>query len=1331
MRDSVLNAHLNPDSCLRFVPPQLDRVDEDSLPPNWLDQLATNCALLKNSSSPQWFLERFRSHIKEQGNELEQGLKLIYQRWIKISPQQESENQGMAFILHQGAAECAPGFHNRVNIIIGGFYLPQHMDGFLMQLRQSIILTATTQATDEVHANNTFTIVANNLGYGIPIINRIDKYRGSLSNSDISEKIHAAFKENYTLPWILRQLGESIYGFVSTQYEYKGVQEEYLGDTLTPFIDFFKKMLPGIDLYLLFVKRGPAPIDEDELDLRPVIDLNWLYIYQQLYRSLLLNKYFNLSVEEANAISYYLEMPQENKEIQLRSAESLISDDNDFLNLLSFFRYASVPRQVDFIKNNLIHRIFAKKHSSATIESIFSTIAKLPTAYQLDILQQKYSKGKTALELALEINSEVTIDIVSCINKLPNSDIRAQLKKSLQEYAMKINIGDFLRVIEKKQSEFKLMHLAIQELEPLKKAAYLVGVTHLNENALVLAAYYNPDAVGPVLELMGNMPVEIKALILKTACTIGINALIGALNNRHPQSAEFILAEIKKMSPDVKAAVLMQATARRGNNALILALYTKSPSLPTLLDLIGGLTSEQRDVIFRQNTTNEQDTVLTMALKYSPEFIAPLLTAVKDLSMKKSFKTRLMQVDEKGNTPLMAAIRTLPSNRKLISSHLLALNELEPEERIKALTCVNKLNENALVLAAYYNPDAVGPVLEHMENMPAEIKASILTTACTIGVNALIGALNNRHPQSAGFILAEIKKMSPDVKAAVLMQATDRGNNALTSALNTKNPSLPTILAEIKELSPDVQATILMQATSNGNNALIIALNTKSPSLPTLLDLIGGLTSEQRDVIFRQNTTNEQDTVLTMALKYSPEFIAPILTAVKDLSMKESFKTRLMQVDEEGNTPLMAAIRTLTSNSQLISSHLLALNELEPKERITALTCENKLNENALVLAAYYNPDAVGPVLEHMDKETKALVLTKAYTNGYNVLTCALAKNNLTSVESILAEIKELSLDKKEAILMQATRYGENALMWALYNQSTSVPAILGLINELPPEKIAMILGQNTACGKYTVLITALKCNSAYIAPILSAMEAKAPPKMIEDQLPPKMIEDQLKDSLLIAHQHNCHLIAPIFEHISKLAIETQITLYEAGSMLIKNLSARMIAKKHNLILSEEQKKAFSISEIIIQLVALKKKIEKFQNTGLAYNVASELYKSLLKSLKNYKGELGPEDNLDSNAPRYVGGGKINSQQALELLKNECKEAIANAKPILSCHRGYKNIVANLLLVVGTLGLFGIALLIRKAVTPAKNGHGFFCSIAETDSEKHLNVLSNSIDACK
>ena len=196
---------LNPDKLYAQQPLRLEVDASIVVPLDWFIELGERaaCSLAMDSQTKAAWIQRLNYHVGASATyqfkvPLLDSLKVIYVKLI--SPQPSSDQKAAwALKLAEGAAECTPGFHDRCNELVVSFTMPRNLDEALQVHREWIVVQARAKATDEVHANNRFTIVARNLGYGVRPLNEGDAYVGALTNQVIGETLTAAFAAHYTL----------------------------------------------------------------------------------------------------------------------------------------------------------------------------------------------------------------------------------------------------------------------------------------------------------------------------------------------------------------------------------------------------------------------------------------------------------------------------------------------------------------------------------------------------------------------------------------------------------------------------------------------------------------------------------------------------------------------------------------------------------------------------------------------------------------------------------------------------------------------------------------------------------------------------------------------------------------------------------------------------------------------------------------------------------------------------------------------------------------------------------------------------------------------------
>ena len=195
-----------------------------------------------------------------------------------------SEDKKNAVILkiNEETTSCTPGFHARVNSLLEGYFLPKTIEALFAAIRYNIVERAANKATNEVHANNQFFIVAKKMGLGVHPKLSDDPYTGAISHQQIEEKLKAAFSEQFQPFLILLHFKELI---ITPFDQYVGRKDSgYLINTYEPGLDYLKTFFEEESLnydYLIV-----------DSETSQVIDINWGLIFGKLWRIFIEKKYF-------------------------------------------------------------------------------------------------------------------------------------------------------------------------------------------------------------------------------------------------------------------------------------------------------------------------------------------------------------------------------------------------------------------------------------------------------------------------------------------------------------------------------------------------------------------------------------------------------------------------------------------------------------------------------------------------------------------------------------------------------------------------------------------------------------------------------------------------------------------------------------------------------------------------------------------------------------------------------------------------------------------------------------------------------------------------------
>lgn len=230
-----------------------------------------------------------KDHLTEQ-------LKII-QSFLKNPEVLGSVREAIHVKLQEGASNCTPGFHDRCNSIVMGLVRPTTLDDFLLQIRRGIVDMAAHQLTDEVHLHNFIFKAANALGFSVGNINLDDVYiSDKYLRADQAEILKTAITTRYTPMKIFNELIIALESEFRDYYGYQGMLLEsatgYTSDTYAPLFEFLKELFSNqeMDYEEVFVTNGGL-----------IIDLNWTYIQAQLFRTLSVQKYWELTADEREA----------------------------------------------------------------------------------------------------------------------------------------------------------------------------------------------------------------------------------------------------------------------------------------------------------------------------------------------------------------------------------------------------------------------------------------------------------------------------------------------------------------------------------------------------------------------------------------------------------------------------------------------------------------------------------------------------------------------------------------------------------------------------------------------------------------------------------------------------------------------------------------------------------------------------------------------------------------------------------------------------------------------------------------------------------------------
>lgn len=196
-------------------------------------------------------------------------------------------DQRIAFIakINEEIDQCSPGYHGRINSLLEGYFLPKTIADLLKLIRYNIVERAANKVTNEVHANNRFFIIAQQMGFGVQPKLAGDPYVGNISYDTIRSHLRQAFDEHFQPFSTLLELKSII---MSGFDKYIGRKEEgYPVVVYGPALEYFKNLFQEDELNYQYL------ITDEDVTI--IYDINWNLILEKLWDTLIKDKYFDYS----------------------------------------------------------------------------------------------------------------------------------------------------------------------------------------------------------------------------------------------------------------------------------------------------------------------------------------------------------------------------------------------------------------------------------------------------------------------------------------------------------------------------------------------------------------------------------------------------------------------------------------------------------------------------------------------------------------------------------------------------------------------------------------------------------------------------------------------------------------------------------------------------------------------------------------------------------------------------------------------------------------------------------------------------------------------------
>lgn len=840
----------NKDLALAYQPPPLiDVATLPTLPKNWLNRLKKIICEADSTLSPNCLNKHIGNDSSYRAkNILREQLQLIYHRLqgnfdSKLGKLSLNDRQILISRLTEEIGSCTEGFHNRVNIIVDSFPQPRNLAELVYTVRKSLVENVAAELTNEVHAWNGISVIAQADGFGIKANFPDDTYSGSLPQATIRRALQENFAKYFT-PFLLPSLLINAFKELVPELEFeKKNQNGLCVQTQEKIISLTKQFLPEYineapknakdsKHWINYFKKIPS---EKNSLVFSFSDVNWEKIYQSFYSALLDKKYFTQPKINTLMDSAYYHLFIDKKAFTSLEPLSQLFNEHQYYSLLTqlvelkarfpnFYKENLYKNKV--LKNKclafnefLIQQLKISKQYSAEIMLGFSLM------FRLELRRETYKINQIAESLLVTNKSGFNLLMLGALNNL-------ELVK---------DIFDFLKKYE-----------AIISPEITEKMLLMKNRDHCN--ALMIAANKQREAINTIF---GFLKTHIGCFANDTVFKLftqqqkkdNYTALtLTACNN--PDLFNSIFNFFKEnLNGENFRKLLFPENSNGACTALMLAIKNKADTSLSILDYIAKNTNRFDPATLRAMFLEKDQngcTILMLMIRHYPEMLTIFLKLLNKHSMlfHESFlSSLLLEKNSESYNFLMCAAEYQP---KTIDSLLKFINQRYPifkDHLNKLLFDTNNKGYNALMLSRLY-PEVMMSILKFICNSEINLTTSIADIFFKKNNNGLsfLMLLAKDQPQSLKLILEFIETNPEQFTKENLLNLfqgkSGNGYTCLMLAARNHYDATVSILNFIQKQPTIFSAEIINQLIAahdeNRTNALMLAA-TKQPEVVDLL----------------------------------------------------------------------------------------------------------------------------------------------------------------------------------------------------------------------------------------------------------------------------------------------------------------------------------------------------------------------------------------------------------------------------------------------------------------------------------------------------------------
>ena len=925
------------------------------IPENWLTDLI---ALLKATSvDPKQYeyLEQIASrhcnayNYYKSKNGLDKGLKTVYLKFKDISSLRLPDDQKtiIAMKLAEGAKECTPGFHDRVEETIQGFYQDYSLDGLLYSTRRNLVQQAALilNVFNEVHAQNRVFCIANLTGYGVLPFNSEDEYRGQLDDEVIKRGLDAIFQLRYTpycIPGsLLNELKEamSCHGYVGPKSVFEDDQEPYPNKYYEKWLTIITEALA---LQPQMLPDSPYLIIDENTSL--VLDVNWFEVSRGLLRRLAKENY--LSEHEAQIISDWVNA---DPNIAKRGAKEVYL-------ALKLAKSDDLYQYLDVVPNVDAGRLLCQVHlNSLTVSELAELYCTTPVPMireeARELFKQLYMDDPTN---TANLSKPQFLLYLVCTEGNPRAqaiDLLMQRKSPVVKHLLLFYPNVFAEYVKSvlmplnDVERMTLFHFsdekeggAIDGLVMLEQALFATNEAILPHYLLLLESLDTKE----LLDLFQRVREMIYPVLLRAAVDRA---------KAIPHLAAFLIRQFDRLGADT-ILKLLDDTTENGNHTLLLVAHSHPEVLPHLLPLIEQLDGQQILHLFNKKN-KEQKTLLMYSFLYMPKAIPHLLSLLnKALAKGGDVVSTLKQEDQHANSLLLLVLFAHPDD--VLPSVLKLMERLKAAEILTLLFQANIQGNNALLYTFYKAPKAIPHMIKFIQHM------------------------------------VDTKVFSTQEVIALFRVRNQNGDNLLKLASKYHSDQLPNLFKLLHQVgfqeiidifTPKEMLSLLKTCNQDGNSLMMLTSQHHPEQLPVLLKRLDELGLDFIVSLLDQ-TNKAKETCWIAACIRAPKAIPHWIGFFKDQLAKgdkltsQAMHSLLQKPDCKGNHPLL--ILTFLQPEKGLLDMLQLISQLPGPEALSLLKQTNVNGFNALMYAFYNAPKPIPHLIKLLNNLLDREVLSKA-----------------------------------------------------------------------------------------------------------------------------------------------------------------------------------------------------------------------------------------------------------------------------------------------------------------------------------------------------------------